>query len=120
MDEKRLTRLIADLDSDDFAVRQKADAKLAAFGEQVLPAYRKVLDGKPTLEKRRRLEELLEKAQASWWSQSGGRLQSLRAIEALELAATKEARDVLESLAAGAQGACLTEQGKSALRRLQR
>jgi hypothetical protein len=118
VDEKRLSRLIADLDSDDFAIRQKATAKLAELGDQPLSTYRKMLEGKPSLEIRRRLESLLEKAGPAWWSVSGERLRSLRAVETLELAGTKEARQVLESLARGASGARLTEQAKAALQRL--
>jgi WD40 repeat protein len=120
VDPKRLALLIADLDSDDFAVRQKATADLEKLGELALPAYRKTLDGKPSLETRRRLEELQTKAQAAWWDVSGERLRMLRAIEVLELAGTKEAREVLETLAAGAEGARLTEEAKAALGRLTR
>jgi hypothetical protein len=85
-----------------------------------LPAYRKALEGKPSLEKRRRLEDLQTKAQAAWWDVSGERLRLLRAIEALELAGTSEAREILGMLAAGTEGARLTEEAKAALKRLQR
>lgn len=119
VDEKRLARLIADLDSDDFPTRQKASEELAACGEQALPAYRKALDDKPPLEKRRRLEDLQRKAHAAWWDVSGERLRSLRAIETLELAGTPQAREALATLAAGAEGARLTEEAKAALKRLQ-
>jgi RNA polymerase sigma factor (sigma-70 family) len=119
-DKKRMARLIADLDSDDFATRQKATEELEKLGELALPAYRKARDGKPSLETRRRLEDLQRKAHAAWWEVSGERLRSLRAIEALELAGTPEAREVLATLAAGAEGARLTEEAKAALKRLQR
>ena len=120
VDEKRVARLIADLDSDDFATRQKASVELEKLGELALPAYRRALDGKPSLEPRRRLEDLQTKANVAWWDVSSERLRSLRAIEALELAGTEEARDVLKTLAAGAEGARLTEEAKAALNRLQR
>ena len=120
VDEKRVARLIANLDSDDFATRQRATGDLEKLGEQALPAYRRALDGKPSLETRRRLEDLQSKAHTAWWDVSGERLRSLRAIEALELAGTEEARDVLKMLAAGAEGARLTEQAKAALERLTR
>jgi hypothetical protein len=119
-EEKRVARLIADLDSDDFATRQKATADLEKLGELALPAYHQTLNGKPPLETRRRLEDLQAKAYAAWWDVSGERLRSLRAIEVLELAGTKEAREVLSTLAAGAEGARLTEEAKAALKRLQR
>lgn len=118
VEEKRLARLRADLNSDDFAVRQKASDELTAYGEQAIPAYRKALGGKPSLESRRRLDDLLEKAQQTWWAASGERLRSLRAIEAVELAGTAEAHELLERLAAGAAEARLTEEAKAALKRL--
>ncbi len=118
LDEKHLNRLIGDLDNDDFAIRRKAAVELAKLQDEPLTAYRKALEGKPSLETRRRLEELLEKAVPAWWDVSGERLRMLRAIEMLELAATEEARDVLETLAAGAEGTRLTEEAKAALRRL--
>jgi hypothetical protein len=120
VDEKHVARLIADLDSDDFATRQKAAEELEKLADRVLPAYRKALEGNPSIETRRRLEDLLDKATPAWWDVSGARLRSLRAVEALELAGTKEARAVLTVLAGGAAGARLTEQAKSALERLAR
>ncbi len=120
VEEKRLARLLADLDSDDFAARQKATAELEKLGELALPAFRRALEGKPSLETRRRLGDLQVKAHAAWWDVSGERLRMLRAIEVLELAGTKEARDVLDTLAAGAEGAQLTGEARAALKRLQR
>jgi RNA polymerase sigma factor (sigma-70 family) len=118
VDEKRVARLIADLDSDAFATRQKATTELAKLADQPIAAYRKALESKPSIETRKRLEELLEKAGPAWWDVSGERLRSLRAVETLELAGTKEAREALTTLAAGAPGARLTEQAKAALERL--
>ncbi|HEY7428255.1 MAG TPA: sigma-70 family RNA polymerase sigma factor [Gemmataceae bacterium] len=118
VDEKRMARLIADLDSEDLPVRQKATAALGELADQPLAAYRKALEGKPSLETRRRLEDLLEKASSAWWDVSGERLRSLRAVETLERAGTKEAREVLTLLAAGAPAARLSEQAKAALRQL--
>jgi dipeptidyl aminopeptidase/acylaminoacyl peptidase len=120
VDDKRLAGLIADLDSDDFATRQKAVEELGELGDQPLATYRKVLQGQPSVETRRRIEELMEKALPGWWDVSGERLGSLRAVEVLELAGTKEAREVLTALAAGGPGARLTEQAKDALERLAR
>jgi hypothetical protein len=118
VDEKRQARLIADLDSDDFPTRQKASVELERLGGLPLSAYCKALEGKPSPEMRRRLQEWLEKAGPAWWDVSGERLRSLRAVETLELAGTKEAREVLETLAGGAEGSRLTEQAKAALQRL--
>jgi hypothetical protein len=91
---------------------------LATFGEQAVPVFRQALESKPSLEARRRLEDLLVKARMAWWNVSGERLRSLRAVEALELARTNEARAVLNLLAEGAAGARLTEEARMALQRL--
>jgi hypothetical protein len=118
VDEKRIARLLADLDSGAFATRQNSAAELKKLADQALPAHRKALAGKPSIETRRRLEDLLEKAGPSWWDVSGERLRSLRAIEVLELAGTPEARELLAILAGGDGGARLTEQAKAARERL--
>ncbi|MHB1423197.1 MAG: sigma-70 family RNA polymerase sigma factor [Gemmataceae bacterium] len=118
MDEKQAARSIADLDSDEFAVRDKATVELKKLGELALPVFRNALKGKPPLEARRRLEDLMKQAETAWWDVSGERLRSLRAVEVLELADTKEARDMLANLAVGAAGARLTQDAKSALERL--
>ncbi len=76
-DEKRVARLIGDLDSNDFATRRKAVAELEKLDDRALPAYRKALAGQPSIETRRRLEELSAKAAPEWWNVSGERLRSL-------------------------------------------
>ncbi len=118
LDEKQLAELVAALDSDDFAKREKATAELQRLGAQAVPAYRKALEGKPSLESRRRVEDLLEKAHSAYWNVSGEHLRSLRAVEVLESIDTQEAREVLRMLAAGAAGVRLTEEAKAALERL--
>src|SRR5262249_28501254 len=53
---KRLARLIADLDDDQFEVREKAAAELEKQGGAALAALREALDGRPSPEARRRIE----------------------------------------------------------------
>lgn len=117
-DEKRLQQWIADLDSDPFAVREKATAELEKLGPAALHAMRKALDGKPNLETRRRLEPLIEKLEREEWPTSGERLRICRALEVLERAGTPEASEVLTALANGAPGARQTLEAKAALQRL--
>jgi RNA polymerase sigma factor (sigma-70 family) len=117
-DEKRLARLVADLDSDEYAVREKASGALKQMGEAAVPACRKALAGRPSAEMRQRLEKVLEREERGQWSPSGERLRQLRALEALELAGSDEARRLLEELAGGMPGAWLTEEAKAALKRL--
>jgi HEAT repeat protein len=117
-DEKRLARLIADLDDDEFATREQATAELEKLGEVALPALRKALAANPSAEVRLRGEQLLRKDDDP--VPSGERLRALRAAEALEQAGTKEAREALRHLAGGAGGARLTREAKAALERLGR
>jgi RNA polymerase sigma factor (sigma-70 family) len=115
-DGTRITRLIADLDNDRFAVRDRATRELEKMGDLSEPALRKVLIGQPSLEARRRVEQLLQKLRAAITNPE--QLQALRGIEVLEYIGTPQARQVLETLAKGAPEARLTREAKASLRRL--
>ncbi|HEY7426476.1 MAG TPA: sigma-70 family RNA polymerase sigma factor [Gemmataceae bacterium] len=115
---QRLARLIADLDSETFQVRQQATEELERLGEQAEPALRKALAGKPELEVRRRLEQLVEKLTEP--VPSPDRLRALRAVEVLEHIGTMEAQGILESWAKGALEARLTQEAKASLERMAR
>ncbi|MGH7226669.1 MAG: hypothetical protein ACRELF_25920, partial [Gemmataceae bacterium] len=115
-DAKAIARLIADLDSNEFSVRDKATKELGDLGDTASPALRQALEGKPTLEMRRRLQQLLDQSR-DWTAE---RLREHRAIQALEHIGTRQAKEVLESLAAGAPEAQRTEAAKAALQRLAR
>ncbi len=94
---QRIQRWIADLDSDEFAVRQRAAAELEKLGEMAHPALRKALANKPTVETRRRIEQVLEATELS--EPTPARRQALRAVEVLIQAETPDAHRVLETLA---------------------
>ncbi len=119
-DEKRIARLIAELDSDEFAVRQKAVTELENLGDLAAPACREALAGRPSLEVRRRLDRLRKKQFAEARKPSAERVRQLRALEVLELAGSTEARQLLATLAKGAAGSWLTEEAQAALARLKR
>jgi RNA polymerase sigma factor (sigma-70 family) len=113
----RVARLIAALDSERFATRRQAARELEALGEPVAEHLRKALTRPPTLESRRRLEQLLEQVTSPL--PTGPRLQALRAIEALEHLGTAEARKLLRELAGGAPGALRTRAARESLGRLE-
>jgi WD40 repeat protein len=104
-------RLLADLDSDQFAVRSRASEQLAALGPAAEGALRKALTDKRSAEVRRSLEGLLRALE-------GQRVRYGRAIEALEWMNTSEARRLLEALTRGAADAWLTQEAKISLQRL--
>jgi hypothetical protein len=112
----RIARLLADLDSDGFAAREKATRELQDLGESAGPALRKALAERPSAEVRQRVEQLL--AEVDDPAASPERLRVLRATEVLERVGTDEARRVLETLAAGLAETRLTQEAKTSLHRL--
>jgi WD40 repeat protein len=118
-DAKRLERLVADLESDQFTVRDRATKELDQLGELAEPALLKRLESTPDLEARRRIDRLLARC-AQTAVPAPERLRVLRAVEVLERIGSAEARRILESLAAGAEGARLTREAAASARRLAR
>jgi hypothetical protein len=115
-DLPEVPRLIADLDSDRFSVRQRAEQALAELGEKAEGALRRALAKDPPLHVRKCLDTLLEKLDGP--VKDPERLCALRAVEVLENVGTPQARNMLESLAAGAPEARLTREAKTSLERL--
>jgi hypothetical protein len=113
VDLARIKQLIADLDNDRFAVRQKATEELEKLGEAE-PMLRQALVDRPSVEARRRIGQLLAKFEAAVVP-DGEVLRSLRAVVLLERLGTPEARRVLQEWAKGAPGARLTKSAKEAL-----
>jgi len=107
-----MQKLIADLDSGTFAVREAATKQFKALGEQVEPVMRAALKGDLPLETRRRLNQLLDDAP------SPATLRSIRAIAVLERIGNAEAIDILESLGKGAAGARTTKEAATSLVRV--
>jgi hypothetical protein len=115
-DGRRVARLIADLDSKQFSVRDRATKELEKLGETAEASLREALKGKPFAETRQRLRLLLDRAEA--WTAK--RLQAWRALEVLEHIGTAEAREVLRGLATGPAEARLTREVNASLERLSR
>lgn len=113
-DPQRVARLLEELDSEQFVVRQHASNELKQLAERAEAAMNRALSNHPTLESRKRMEQLL--SDLDIWS--GERLRALRAVTVLERIATAEARKVLESLANGAAVARVTQEAKASLSRL--
>jgi hypothetical protein len=112
--KEEVDRLIADLDNDDFQIRDKATGELDELGDTIKPALQKVIDGQPSAEVRSRVNRLLEKLATP----APELLRNLRALEALEAVGGPEARQVVEKIANGAAEARLTRDAKAALARL--
>jgi hypothetical protein len=118
VEPQRLERLLAALDHPRFAPRRKALQELEALGALARPALERTLAARPSLEVRRRAEQLLQRLDEQ--SLTTEEIRQDRAIEVLERLATPAARQLLQRLASGAPGAHLTESARSALQRLSR
>jgi hypothetical protein len=115
---QRIDRLISQLDDQRFQVRQEAASELERLGELASPKLRQALEARSSPEVRRRAEVLLDLADAQALSPDG--MRTLRAVEVLERIATRDARAVLQTLGSGAAGATITQEAKSALKRLEK
>ena len=115
-DAQQVARLLADLDNDQFAVREKASQELEKLGESARPAFKKALTGKPSAEVQRRVQTLLDKLSAEIPPPDQVHVQ--RAVMVLEQIGTPEAVEALEKLSKGAEGALLTVEAKAACRRM--
>src|SRR5579883_37274 len=112
----RFQKLLAELDADQFAVREAAMKELATLAERAEPALSAALKNRPSLEARKRIEELLTQARRREWKPE--KLRAMRAVKVLEQVSTAEARKVLRSLANGSADAWLTQESKASLSRL--
>jgi RNA polymerase sigma factor (sigma-70 family) len=111
-----LDHVLADLDSPDFAAREKAARTLAAFGELAVPGVRKRMGQALSPEVRRRARAFLDEFDPG--EQLPLRLTQVRAVELLEGIGTPAAKELLAELAKGAAGAPLTLDAAAALERL--
>lgn len=115
-DPAEVRKLVAGLDSNTFADRDRAERVLQGYREQAVPALNEALKHPLSAEHRERLERLLE--QADGVEYAPGRVRALRAVEVLERVGSDDARRALERLAGGAPLARLTREARSALDRL--
>jgi outer membrane protein assembly factor BamB len=117
-DTGEAARLIRDLDNKAFAKRQKAMKGLERLGAEAEEALEAVLRGNPPLEVRRRVQQLL--GEVRWQGLHPERARPLRAVEALEMIGTAEARQLVQTLAGGLAGDLLTEHAQATLARLKK
>ena len=117
VDEKMIDQRIADLDSEQFAVRERAAAALEELGDLAQPKLQALLKTRPSLETRQRAERLLERLAADQ-PPAPEALRNLRAAQLLEQIASPAAQELLGVLAKGAPGDKLTLAATAAARRL--
>jgi hypothetical protein len=125
-----LRQALANLDSNQFPVRQAAEKQLAGWQERAEPALRAALNDKPSLDKSRRIERILATPPAIVTSPDV--LRHVRAVRVLEYVAASgsdatrstigaprvAAIGLLKKLAGGDPEARLTNEATAALGRL--
>jgi hypothetical protein len=112
----KVNKLIADLDADDFEVRDRATEELAKLGQSAAPALRQALTGEPSEEVRKRVTMLLAKFKDAA-SLSPDKVVALEAIDVLEQLGTPEARAALAALERESLDAPILQEVRAALRR---
>ena len=113
-DAKRIRQLVDMLDNADFSARQKAVEELEKQNDAAADLLRQIMaKEKPSLEVRRRLQQIVESIENKPES-----LRVVRAVEVLEWIATPDAVRLVGELADGAAGARLTREATAAKRRL--
>jgi WD40 repeat protein len=114
IDAKKIPPLIAALDSPDFEIRHDANQQLEAMGDLAEPALRKALEKPSSLEAKRRLEALIEKALGT----TPEYVKAHRALAVLERIGSASARQVVDTIAKGAPGTRLTAEAQTVLERM--
>jgi hypothetical protein len=116
VDAKQIQRWIADLNSNQFAEREKATQELERVGVLAGPALKNALENRPAPETQRRTERLLDKIRAP--VMSAELIRSVRSVEVLERIGKPQAQDVLKALTIGDPEARLTQEAKASVERL--
>src|SRR5205085_4086658 len=112
----RIARLLEDLDSNKFAVREEASAELEKLGGAAEAALRKALAASPSAEVRLRVQRLLKKGLVP----QGDRLRALRMIELAERIGSPAAAEILKTLAENRSDIWLAQEARAAGARLRK
>jgi len=115
-EEKKTRKLIADLDADEFGVRERATTALGKLGRSADPAMRSALAGSPSAESRRRLEQLLGERGNQGLTPEEQR--DVRAVRVLAQTGTPEAKKSLELLAKDSTRSWVMQEAKVSLKRI--
>jgi WD40 repeat protein len=119
--EVRGHRLIAGLDNDDFAVREKASAELEALGKDVAFVLHGVQQGSPSEEVRATVEKILDALKTSDGEPLGFQPETLEMwLALLEELGTPDAEQVLGEIAKGPIESTLVREARDASERLAR
>jgi RNA polymerase sigma factor (sigma-70 family) len=117
LDPKRIQPWLADLGSEEFAVREAASKALAGLDEQVIPHLEETLKTTKSAEVRDRVRRLLQQQRGA--AITPEQLRQIRGVMILELIGNGESNNLLKKWAGGPEGALLTMEATVALKRLE-
>jgi Tol biopolymer transport system component len=116
-DEKKIKKLIADLDSDAFKTREAASKELQKLGKAAESALRQAMADGPSAEAQARMKRLLgllgDNAPLTAEQE-----RDVRAVRVLEQTGSPEAKKLLETLLKESPGWWVTREAKDALERM--
>jgi WD40 repeat protein len=120
-DPERLKKLLGQLGSDDFRVREEATRKLKNYGRWIEGVLDQEMHKPIPTEARSRINDLLRgMRQAKVLSLQQERLRTHRLMQVLEQSGLPQARHILRDLARGATEPEMREEARATLRRLER
>jgi RNA polymerase sigma factor (sigma-70 family) len=117
LDPKRIQRLLADLGSDKFAVREAASKALHGLDQQAKPYLEATLKSTVSAEVRVRVEKILKQQRGA--ALTSEQIRQIRGVMVLELIGDGESKLLLRRWADGPVGALLTMEASLALKRLE-
>jgi hypothetical protein len=114
---EQMAKLIGNLASEDFDVREKASAELSRLHRQAEDALRQARAGKLEAESLRRVSELLDRLDSAL--PTGEEFRRLRAVETLEYAGTPAARELLLTVAKDAPEPRVRQDAAASIERME-
>jgi WD40 repeat protein len=115
---EKISQWIADLDDDDFSVRQSAEKELLKAGNYAKARLEDALADNPSLEQKRRLQRILRNL--SKGGVDPDTLFAVRGVLVVEQIGSPKAQELLRDWAKGPPEARLTREAKAALQRLEK
>lgn len=117
IDSKKIAKLIDNLNSDDFKVRERATDELESLSDLAEAALTQALLKPPSLEAQTRIERILKKKKGTMkWTLETQRIR--RVIDTLEKIGGPDARALLNKIADGAPEPDLADEAQLSLKRL--
>ena len=117
LDAERFEKLVTQLSSEEFQEREAAERELAKLGSAALTLMRKARADSDSQEVRTRLDRVIKDLTENPFAPEAWRCK--RAVVAMELAGTDEARKLLARWAADAPGTTLSDDAAAALKRME-